>query len=428
MSEATRIPESRRPEADGEGRPSSGPGGMQDCCTRTRATVACGSGSTPPTPQRLRAPILRRSVRSVTGLVVLAFAAAAGCSGGRGPAAPAPGSQATQPAEVYGLLSVLAADSMMGRLTGEAGALKAATVIAREMQRAGLEAAGDSGWFQRVPVAMTTRTVTRNGQQQTIERVSLLPDFAALDTIPPARWRRAVNVVGVLPGSDPQLAGEYILIDAHYDHVGVRPRPTGGDSIYNGADDDASGVVAVLEIAKAMARGSAPKRTLVFAATTGEEVGLLGTNWFIRHPVIPLDRMAANLEIEMIGRPDSLAGGPGRAWLTGYERSTMGDMLASNGIPIEPDRRPQQNFFQRSDNIAFARMGIPAHTLSSFNLHSDYHQPSDEVEKTDPQHMAAVIDAAIHAVRLLADGPRPQWKPGGRPCRQGEEPGRDNCS
>jgi Peptidase family M28 len=363
-------------------------------------------------------------LRTVAGLAMLAAA----CSGGGAPATPAPVSQATQPAEVYNLLSILAADSMMGRMTGEPGALKAATVIAREMQRAGLQAAGDSGFFQRVPVAIITRTVNRNGQQQTMDRIALLPDFDSLKSIPVERHRRAVNVVGVLRGRDLQLADEYILVDAHYDHLGVRANPAGGDSIFNGADDDASGTVAVLEIAKALARGPAPRRTIVFAATTGEEVGLLGTNWYIRHPVIPLDHMAANLEIEMIGRPDSLAGGPGRAWLTGYERSTMGDMLARNGIPIVADKRPDQRFFQRSDNIAYARMGIPAHTLSSFNLHTDYHRASDEVEKTDPQHMASVIDAAIRAVRLLADGPKPEWKPGGRPCRQGEDPQRDNCS
>jgi len=123
----------------------------------------------------------------------------------------------------------------------------------------------------------------------------------------------------------------------------------------------------------------------------------------------------ANLEIEMIGRPDSLAGGVGRAWLTGYERSTMGEMLAAAGIPIVPDRRPQQNFFMRSDNIAFARMGIPAHTLSSFNLHDDYHQVTDEVGAVDLEHMAAVIDAAVKAVGLLANGPAIVWKPGGKP-------------
>jgi Zn-dependent M28 family amino/carboxypeptidase len=125
--------------------------------------------------------------------------------------------------------------------------------------------------------------------------------------------------------------------------------------------------------------------------------------------------MAANLEIEMIARPDSLAGGPGRAWLTGYERSTMGDILAANGIPIVPDKRPDQHFFERSDNIAFARKGIVAHTLSTFNLHADYHRPSDEVSKVDFVHMAGVINAAARAARLLVDGMKPEWKDGGRP-------------
>jgi Zn-dependent M28 family amino/carboxypeptidase len=144
---------------------------------------------------------------------------------------------------------------------------------------------------------------------------------------------------------------------------------------------------------------------------------LLGTKWYIAHPVVPLTRMSANLEIEMIDRPDSLAGGPGRAWLTGYERSTMGDMLKAAGIPIVPDPRPSQNFFERSDNIAFARAGIPAHTLSTFNLHTDYHRPSDEASRADIPHMTAVIRAAAAAVRLLGDGPAPQWHPGGRPAK-----------
>jgi Zn-dependent M28 family amino/carboxypeptidase len=173
--------------------------------------------------------------------------------------------------------------------------------------------------------------------------------------------------------------------------------------------------VAVIEIARRLAQGPPPKRTVVFAAMTGEEVGLLGTHWYIEHPPLPLERMVADLEIEMIGRPDSLAGGPGKAWLTGFRRSTMGDVLAANGIPIVDDPRPEQNFFERSDNIVFARRGIPAHTLSSFNLHADYHTVNDEVERVDFAHMTAVIEAAARAVRLLADGVKPEWKPGGRP-------------
>jgi Zn-dependent M28 family amino/carboxypeptidase len=117
----------------------------------------------------------------------------------------------------------------------------------------------------------------------------------------------------------------------------------------------------------------------------------------------------------MVGRPDREAGGPGRAWLTGYHRSTVGADLAAAGIPIVDDPRPAQRFFERSDNIAFACQGIPAHTLSSFGLHGDYHQPSDEVERIDIPHLTTVIEAAIDAVRLLADGQRPAWTPGGDP-------------
>jgi hypothetical protein len=224
------------------------------------------------------------------------------------------------------------------------------------------------------------------------------------------------NVIGLIEGSDPALKNEVVLVDAHYDHLGIRlPAPGTTDSIYNGADDDASGTVAVIEIARAIKAGPPPKRTLIFAATTGEEIGLVGTNWYIAHPVRPLSQMVSNLEIEMIGRPDSLAGGFGKAWLTGYERSTMGDTLAAHGVPIVKDPRPEQQFFQRSDNIAFARMGIPAHTLSTFNLHTDYHRASDEVDKTDFAHMTGVINSAVTAVRLLADRFKPEWYPGCKP-------------
>src|SRR5207247_2840222 len=99
---------------------------------------------------------------------------------------------------------------------------------------------------------------------------------------------------------------------------------------------------------------------------TGEEIGLTGAQWYTQHPILPLLEMTANLEIEMIGRPDSLAGGSGKAWLTGYERSTMGDSLAAHGIPIVPDPRLDQEFFQRSDHYALALRGIVAHTIATF--------------------------------------------------------------
>jgi hypothetical protein len=316
-------------------------------------------------------------------------------------------------ADVRRLLTALADDSLEGRGTGTRGSEKAARLIANEMRAIGLEPAGDSGYFQRVPVAMVTRG--------TRESPALFASFAALDTIPAARRRHAVNVVGILRGSDPVLKDSVVLIDAHYDHLGIG-RPVQGDSIFNGADDDASGTVAVLEIARAMTRGPRPKRTLIFAATTGEEVGLLGTRWYLAHPVAPLASMTANLEIEMIGRPDSLAGGPGRAWLTGFERTTMGAMFAAAGLPIVADRRLGESFYTRSDNIAFARAGVPAHTLSSYNMHDDYHHVTDDVSRVDFAHMTAVIRAAAAATRLLADGPAPAWNPNGHPAPESIRP------
>jgi len=288
--------------------------------------------------------------------------------------------------------------------------MRAAAMIAEQMRAIGLTPAGDSGFMQRVPLYLAPSTRGPAGQL----RPALAASWEALDTIPAARRLAGVNVVGILRGSDPVLRDEAILVDAHYDHLGIRANAT-PDSIFNGADDDASGTIAVLEIARMMAAGPPPKRTVIFLATTGEENGLLGTRYYIRVPVHPLAKTVANLEIEMIGRPDSLAGGRGKGWLTGYERSTMGEMLAANGIPIVPDARPDQNFFMRSDNIAFARLGIPAHTLSSFNMHTDYHRPTDDMTRVDAGHMAEVIRAAVRAVRLLADGEVPVWKPGGKP-------------
>lgn len=340
----------------------------------------------------------------MTAMLLIA-AAAPGCAGPQ--AAPAP---VTDPAAAFALLTALAHDSLEGRATGTPGAVKASTIIAREMARAGLTPAGDSGFFQRVPLVRGTRTI---GTRQ-VSGPMVVASFATRDSFPKEQWLPGTNVLGLIQGSDPTLADEYILVGAHYDHIGIRA-PVAGDSINNGADDDASGVVAVLRIAETLARGPAPRRTVIFAAWVGEESGLLGARWFADHPVRPLSGMAANLEIEMIGRPDSLAGGPGRAWLTGFERTTMGDSLVAAGLPIVADPRPAQNFFRRSDNYQFALRGIVAQTISSFGLHLDYHRPSDDVSRIDRLHMARIIDAATSAVRLLANGPRHTWKPGGKP-------------
>jgi hypothetical protein len=325
-----------------------------------------------------------------TRLIPLALLLGGACSGGTTSQSqqllPLPGMVLT-PMEVSLQLAQLSHDSLRGRATGSPGAKSAAVMIARDMARLGLEPAGDSGYFQRVPIYAITDTAGRL-------RRRLAPSWAALDTIQGAT---RIDHVGTAGDS------------------GNSCRPAGADSICNGADDDASGVVATLKIAQIMTRGERPRRTILFVAMTAEEVGLLGARWYSDNPVLPLASMAANLGIEMIGRPDSLAGGPGKAWLTGYERSTMGDMLKASGIPLVPDPRPDQNFFRRSDNYALALRGVVAHVMSSYNMHGDYHRPSDEASRADPLHMAQVIEAAARAVRLLSDGPKPEWKPGGKP-------------
>ena len=308
------------------------------------------------------------------------------------------------PASARRLLSVLAADSMEGRAIWKAGSDRAAKYLAEQMRALGLVAGGDSGYFQKIPGALQA-----NG------RVTRLPKLSDLDTVPADRRKIAVNVVGILPGKPGTAADSVVIVAAHYDHIGIT-QPVNGDSINNGADDDASGTVAVLEIARIMKKWPTPSRTVVFVAFTGEESGGVGTRQYMDTPVRPLGATAAQLQIEMIGRPDTLGMGPGRAWLTGYERSTMGETFQRYGLPIVPDPRPSQSFFSRSDNYAFARQGIPAHTLSSFNLHTDYHRPSDEVSKVDFNHMSRMINVGAQAAWILTEARAPRWLNGQRPC------------
>lgn len=312
-------------------------------------------------------------------------------------------------ARVGYLLRTLAADSMEGRRTASVGERRAGDFLAREMRAIGLAPAGENGsFFQAVPLVQLPGNNGRPG------RMVLASDPRAPGDAPDSLRAIGRNVTGMLVGSDPALKDEAILLVAHYDHMGMG-RPVAGDSIFNGADDDASGVTAIMEVARRIASGPRPKRTIIISAMTGEEMGLLGARHYLNQPAVPLDQTVAVLVVEMIARPDSLAGGPGKAWLTGYERSTMGDLLRDNGIPIVPDPRPAQNFFQRSDNYAFALKGIPAHTLSSFGLHTDYHRVTDEAALADLAHMDAIIAATTRAVRILAEGARPTWHPGGQP-------------
>lgn len=350
-------------------------------------------------------------IRHLTLVLVLAPLLAAAAHAPQLPvAAPRTDPPTVSAAAVRATVAALAADSMEGRRVGTPGATRAARYIAGRLEELGIEPAGDSAYHQFVPLARH-HTPRPDGSYT----LRLLGSKAALDTVPAERRIIDANLVGIIRGSDSRLAGEAVVIGAHYDHVGIG-QPVDGDSIYNGADDDASGVAVVLEVARALASGPKPRRTVVFLLSTGEEMGMLGTRWYADNPVVPLEKTVADLQVEMVGRPDSMAGGPGRAWLTGYERSTMGEMFAGAGLEVVPDPYPQMRFFMRSDNIVLAMRGVPAHTLSSYNLHKDYHTPKDEVERLDPEHLARVAETAIGAIRVLADSDlAPEWRAGGRP-------------
>ncbi len=251
--------------------------------------------------------------------------------------------------------------------------------------------------------------------------IAALPDGAPAKLhadAKPAAIAHTWNAIGRLTGREPVDAGEVILLTAHLDHLGNRTSaetPAGTDTIFNGADDDASGSVAVLELAESLATGKRPKRTVVFAWFGSEESGGAGASHFIEAPPVALEKIVANLEFEMIGRPDK-AVAPHTLWLTGFERTNLGPALAERGARIVADPHPDQNFFSRSDNIQLARRGVIAQTVSSFGLHTDYHRVSDEVKTIDFAHMTDSIRSMVEPVLWLANSKfRPEWKPGQRP-------------
>jgi hypothetical protein len=234
----------------------------------------------------------------------------------------------------------------------------------------------------------------------------------------PAQSTYTWNAVGQLTGSSKADATDVILLTAHLDHLGTGRGPAaaaGADTIFNGADDDASGCIAVLELAETLARGKRPRRTVMFAWFGSEESGGAGARHFIDAPPVPLSRIVANLEFEMIGRPDPKVAAH-TLWLTGYERSNLGPELAKRGAKIVQDPHPEQNFFARSDNIQLARRGVIAQTVSSYGLHKEYHTPADDIRFIDFPHMTDSIRSMLEPIRWLANSSfRPVWLPGKKP-------------
>ena len=288
----------------------------------------------------------------------------------------------------------LASDEMHGRGSATADELAAAKYIAAQLKALKIKPAGDKGdYLQTVKFNRRTRGAPAGA---------------------PGVEMTTTNVLGIIRGRDARFSQETVLLSAHLDHLGVRANMS-GDNIFNGADDDASGVTAVLELAQALAAGPKPKRTVVFALFGSEEIGGYGARYFQEHPPVPIETFVANLEFEMIARPDS-AVAPHTLWLTGYERSTLGPELAKHGARLVADPHPEQNFFRRSDNYVLARKGIIAHTVSSYGLHGDYHQPSDDLSHVDFMHMTDAIASMVEPVRWLINNDfKPQWNEGGRP-------------
>jgi len=232
--------------------------------------------------------------------------------------------------------------------------------------------------------------------------------------VPPTKPRMTYNAIGYLPGSDPK-AGT-ILLTAHLDHLGIG-RPVNGDAIYNGANDDAAGTTAVLELAHALASGPPLRRSVLFVCYGSEEVGELGSTYFGEHPPVPLKELVANLEFEMIGNQDPKMP-KGVLLLTGWERSNLGPTLKAHGALLGPDPYPEQHFFERSDNYALALKGVVAHTAAGWGTVPTYHQPDDDLAHLDLPFMTAAIQSLVGPLEWLADSDfKPEWSAGGRPVR-----------
>ena len=224
--------------------------------------------------------------------------------------------------------------------------------------------------------------------------------------------RMTYNAIGYLPGSDPK-AGT-ILLTAHLDHLGVG-KPVNGDAIWNGANDDAAGTTAVLELAHALATGPKLRRSVLFVCYGSEELGELGSTYFGKHPPVPLKSLVANLEFEMIGAQDPKMP-KGVLLLTGWDRSNLGPTLKAHGALLGPDPYPEEHFFERSDNYALALKGVVAHTAAGWGTVPTYHQPDDDMAHLDLPFMTAAIQSLVEPVRWLADSDFvPAWNAGGQP-------------
>ncbi len=229
------------------------------------------------------------------------------------------------------------------------------------------------------------------------------PAAYSIEAVHEITEQKMANVVGILPGKSKK--DEYVVFSGHYDHLGVG-KPVDGDSIYNGANDDAAGTTAVIMLAKYFAAIKNNERTVVFAAFTAEEIGGFGSQYFSRQ--FDADKVMAMFNIEMIGTESKW--GKNSAYITGYDKTNMGEILAKDlqgtAFTFYPDPYPTQQLFYRSDNATLARLGVPAHTISTskMDIEPHYHKLTDHIETLDMENMAQVIKAIALSSKSIVAG------------------------
>jgi Zn-dependent M28 family amino/carboxypeptidase len=267
-------------------------------------------------------------------------------------------------------ITVLSSDEMEGRKAGTQGIEKAARYIENEFQKIGLNKFDGLSTYR---------------QEFNEKGLALF------------------NVIGVIEGKSKK--DEFIVISAHYDHLGINKNGN-GDVIYNGANDNASGVAAVLALAKYFSKMKTNERSILFVAFTAEEMGLLGSNYFGEE--INPKKIIAGINIEMIGKQSPF--GPKTAWITGYNKSTFGEIIKKNlegsDYNVYPDPYLNFNLFFRSDNASLARLGVPAHTFSTSPMDKDldYHKVTDEVSTLDISTIAETIKAIAIGTGSIING------------------------
>jgi len=271
----------------------------------------------------------------------------------------------------------LSNDSMQGRKAGTNGIEKAAKYIESEFKRIGLKSFNSDSFRQEF------RFVNPRSSNSELLILS--------------------NVIGLLEGS--KMKNEYVIISAHYDHLGKKDNGD-GDLIFNGANDNASGVAAVLMLAEYFKKANINKRSLLFVAFTAEEMGLVGSNYFGK--TISPDSIIAGINIEMIGKESPF--GPNSAWLTGFERSNFGTIIQKNlsgsNYKLYPDPYNNYRLFFRSDNASLARLGIPAHTFSTSPMDKDldYHKVTDEARTLNIETITQTIKAIAIGTESIITG------------------------